>query len=327
MTSSYPYLIMANDTMQAGEALPAETKLTMIGPRLGEFLWLVLGGLLLSAMLLLATLEVFPSGLALVVQIVRLPLAFAYILLIPGYCLTAALFPGHDDLNGLERTGLSLGLGIAWVSILALILDRLPWGLYLWPIFFGEMASILLFSGIAIWRRARLPGGQVQTLPRGNPFPWWHAAPAQERRIYQICAAVLLIAALALAWVFLVPSADEFMTEFYILGAGDLAEDYPREAGIDQALSVTVGIANRERDEQSYRIEVWTIDPWTERRQLVQELERIVLEKGESRERPIEWRMPWVGDDQQVEFYLFAGGEEAIEPCRLLRLWLDVVDD
>ena len=51
------------------------------------------------------------------------------------------------------------------------------------------------------------------------------------------------------------------------------------------------------------------------------------LDRGESIEQPIEWEMPWAEDNQQVEFYLFAGGQETEEPYRLLRLWLDVVDD
>ncbi|MCB0238602.1 MAG: DUF1616 domain-containing protein, partial [Anaerolineae bacterium] len=90
-------------------------------------------------------------------QPLRLALGLAYVLFVPGYCLTAALFPREDDIDGIERLGLSLGLSVAWVPVLALILDRLPWGLRLWPIVVGELLSMAIFAAIALWRRSRLP--------------------------------------------------------------------------------------------------------------------------------------------------------------------------
>ena len=139
--------------------------------------------------------------------------------------------------------------------------------------------------------------------------------------------ALILLGSLAVFWMLSVPSADEYSTEFYLLGSGRLAEDYPRQASSGEALSVIVGIANKERDEHSYRVEAWAVDPWANRQQLVQRIDGIVLKKGESLEQPIEWQIPWAGNDQQVEFYLFNEDDEGTEPYRLLRLWLDVVNE
>ena len=36
----------------------------------------------------------------------RLLLGFAYVLYVPGYCLTAALFPKAGELDGIERAGI-----------------------------------------------------------------------------------------------------------------------------------------------------------------------------------------------------------------------------
>ncbi len=259
-------------------------------------------------------------------QPLRLVLGLAYVLFVPGYCLTAALFPRADDIDGIERIGLSLGLSVAWISVLALILDWLPWGLRLWPIVLGELASILLFMAVALWRRARLPAAEAYTPDLAwRPRPWWRGLPQFEKRIYGLVAAALLVAGLAAAWVFLVPSPSQFMTEFYMLGPEGLAESFPREAAVGQEIGVTLGVMNRERDERSYRVEVWAVDPWSEgRRQLVAQDGPYDLAVGSGREWPIAWQMPWAGDDQVVELLLFQG--DGADPYRSLRLWLNVTD-
>ncbi|MBE2234064.1 MAG: alpha/beta fold hydrolase, partial [Anaerolinea sp.] len=204
-------------------------------------------------------------------QPLRLALGLVYVLFLPGYCLTAALFPRADDIDGIERLGLSLGLSVAWVSLLALILDWLPWGLRLWPIALGELTAMLLFMAAALWRRTRLPAAAVYIPDLAwRPRPWWRALPRFEQRIYTLAAGALLVAGLAAAWVFLVPSPAQYMTEFYMLGAEGLAESYPREAAVGQEIGVTLGVMNRERDARAYRVEVWAVDPWSEgRRQLL----------------------------------------------------------
>ncbi len=259
-------------------------------------------------------------------QPLRLALGLAYVLFVPGYCLTAALFPRADDIDGIERIGLSLGLSVAWVSVLALVLDWLPWGLRLWPIVLGELLSILLFMAVALWRRSRLPAAAAYAPDLAwRPRPWWRSLPHFERRIYGLVAGALLVAGLAAAWVFLVPSPSEFMTEFYMLGAEGLAESFPREAAVGQEIGVTLGVMNRERNPASYRVEVWAVDPWTEnRRQLVAQADPVDLAVGSGREWPIAWQMPWAGDDQVVDLLLFDGA--GTEPYRSLRLWLNVVD-
>jgi uncharacterized membrane protein len=307
------------------KAIPLKVVSRLI-PRLGRDLPLLLaGGLLLLLLVAAAESAGDRPWLGALLQLARLPLGLAYILFVPGYCLTAALFPARDDLDGIERTGLSLGLSVAWVSILALILDWLPWGLRLWPILWGELLSILLFSAVAAWRRGRLePGAAYAPALAWRPRPWWATLSAYERRIYKLCAGALLLAALSAAWVFLVPSPATFMTEFYILGKEGLAEDYPRQAAPGETLSVTLGIHNLERRPHTYRVEVWAVDPWSGRQEPVQTAGPFTLAREEGLERPLTWQMPWPGQDQQVTFLLFL--DEQPEPYRQLRLWLNVVE-
>jgi len=290
-----------------------------------DFTWLLAGALLLGLLICLGEYRALPPEVAIPLGILRLFLGLVSILYAPGYCLTAALFPAEDDLDGIERTALSLGLSVAWVSILALILDRLPWGLQLWPIFLGELISMLLFMAIALWRRGRRPAGLAYAPEMDwRPRPWWRSLPALDKRVYLLSAVALLLAGLAAAYVVLVPSDDEFMTEFYILGKEGLAEDYPREAEVGEELSVTMGIRNLERDAKTYYVEVWAVDPWEDKRELVNTAGPLQLDRGDSRQQPISWQMPREGGDQIVEFYLFEDGQENEEPYRSLRFWLNV---
>jgi len=283
----------------------------------GDFGLALLGALALVALVALGDAVWFLSP-------VRLILGSVYVLYVPGYCLTAALFPAAEDLDRIERLGLSLGLSIAIVPLLALLLDRLPWGLRVWPIVLGECAVMALCIAVALVRRARLspPTAYVPEL-RWRPRAWWRGLPPIERRVYSLAGGALLLAALCTAWVLIVPAPGSSMTEFYMLGKQGHAEEYPREAKQDEDLAVTLGINNHEREAHTYRLEVWVQDAWQpDRRALVKQAGDITLAPGESWRSPLTWRMPWAGDDQQVEFLLFSG--DAAEPYRRLQFWVDV---
>ena len=305
----------------APEAKPARLSLP---PR--DLAWTLLASLVL--VLLVAAGE----WLALLSPL-RLALGFAFVLFVPGYWLTSALFPSREDIDGIERLGLSLGLSVAWVPVLALILDRLPalfpgvlppGGLRLWPILIGTLASVFIFAAVALWRRSRLPAGEAYLPNPIRPRAWWRAQPLPDRRLYLLVSGVLLLALLAVAWVLLVPSPDEFMTEFYMLGPEGLAENFPRQAAPGELLAVTLGLANRERDAHTYRVEAWAVDPFEQdSRTLVAETPPLTLPSGETLEWPQTWSMPWVGDDQQVQFLLYI--DQNPDPYRQLRLWLNVI--
>lgn len=291
------------------------------GVRLGDFVLILLGGLLLVGLVLVGERNPIWGGYT---APLRISLGLIYIFYIPGYLLQAGLFSRHEDLDGIERTGLSLGLSVALVPVLALILDRLPWGLRLWPIVIGQALMILLLAFIAGWRRWSV-GAEVAYSPdlHVHPGDWWRGLGIADRRLYLLAAGALLFAGLVAAWVFWVPSPDEFMTEFYMLGKDWLAEDFPRQAQVGEPLSVTVGIHNLERATHVYRVEAWAVDPWDEdRRELVASSETVPLAREAEIEWPLLWNMSWAGDDQQVEFFLYI--DDQPEPYRRLVLWLNV---
>jgi uncharacterized membrane protein len=71
----------------------------------------------------------------------RVAAVLPFILFIPGYLLIAALFPGGEDLDWIERIALSFGLSIAVVPLIGLALNYTPWGIRLDPI----VTALVLF--------------------------------------------------------------------------------------------------------------------------------------------------------------------------------------
>ena len=87
---------------------------------------------------------------------VRVVLGLLLVLFLLGYSLIAALFPGKDDLDGIERIALSFGLSIAVVPLLGLALDYTPFGIRLVPMLAGLSVFAVLVAGIAAVRRFEL---------------------------------------------------------------------------------------------------------------------------------------------------------------------------
>ena len=91
---------------------------------------------------------------------VRVVLGLLLVLFLPGYSLIAALFPGKDDLDGIERIALSFGLSIAVVPLLGLALNYTPYGIRLVPILVVLSVFTVLLAVVACVRRRGLPEGE-----------------------------------------------------------------------------------------------------------------------------------------------------------------------
>jgi len=131
-----------------------------------------------------------------------------------------------------------------------------------------------------------------------------------------ILALAILGALGTLIYVIATPKAGERFTEFYLLGLGGEAEDYPSLLRVGEESKVTVGIINRESEVMTYRVEVW-IDGIVSN-----EVVPIILEHDEKWEEIIGFTPNRVGDKQKVEFLLYKEGQS--EACRRLHLWVDV---
>lgn len=254
-------------------------------------------------------------------HLLRVILGLAYVLFVPGYCLTTALFPRINDLEIVERLGLGIGFSVASVSVLALVLDRLHMGLHPWSILLGEFGMTGLFIAVTLWKRSRLPSDVIY-IPRISWQLSRTVLSISNHRLYYLLMAGLIISVLAV-WVFLTPISGRSVTEFYILGSEGLIEKYPYQVRLNDIVRVNVGVINREKSELNYHFEVWVTDGLhPENRVRVERSQVFLLQPGEKFEQPISWHMPWVGDDQKVELLLFYKSE--ITPSRRLQMWINV---
>ncbi len=270
----------------------------------------------------------------------------AMVLFIPGYALIAALFPAKEDLDGIERVALSFGLSIAVSPLIGLALNYTPWGIRLDPI----LASLALFTlamiGIAWYRRLLLPPADRFVVParemlEAARLELFNPGDSRLDRALSVVLVISIVAALAtLAYVIAVPKEGEHFTEFYILGPGGKAADYPTDFPAGSTQSLIVGVGNHEYREVAYTVEIFalnqTFDPVTNTSTVhaVEPLDRFVVTvpHNETREMTWEFSIPSV-DYNRVEFLLFnetvpdpaiTGENRIAASYRDLHLWVRV---
>jgi len=192
----------------------------------------------------------------------RIPIGLAMIYFLPGYALIAALFPSRDDLDFIERAALSIGLSITIIPITGIFLDNTPWGIRLAPVVISLCIFTLILSGLAWIRRTSLEEDRRLSINLKESIQrfkvWLEEENSSKRdRVLTIALILLLIAStLSLAYVTLTPSQGEKFTEFYILGPGGMACNYPGWVVIGENSTVIAGIANHEYRTVNYTIVV-----------------------------------------------------------------------
>lgn len=92
----------------------------------------------------------------------RILLGAIFVLWMPGYTLTKALFPSNsaarvptEDLDPIERIALSVGMSLAIVPLVGLFLYHTPWGISLNPLVLTLYALTLFLGTVALIRDAQ----------------------------------------------------------------------------------------------------------------------------------------------------------------------------
>jgi len=83
----------------------------------------------------------------------RIPIALSLFFFIPGYAFIAALFPGNEELSGIERFTLSVGFSLVLTVFDGFLISLLPWGFRPAPIVMSILGMTVFFSIIAIFTR------------------------------------------------------------------------------------------------------------------------------------------------------------------------------
>jgi uncharacterized membrane protein len=195
----------------------------------------------------------------------RTVLTLPLILIIPGYCLIAALFPKKGEMDLAERIMLSIGLSLAVVPLIGLGLNFTPWGIRLEPL----VISLTLFTWVMIvvthYRRAILPSEERFRVSFSAILGeiCEELLPTGESRVNRLLNGILVLAAIiaiiTTACVIVFPKEGERFSEFYLLGEKQKSFDYPAMIITGQPYQVYIGLGNHEHRNVTYTIETWTL--------------------------------------------------------------------
>ncbi len=142
-------------------------------------------------------------------------------------------------------------------------------------------------------------------------------------RMLSIILIIAIILTIAMTvYVVVTPKQGEKFTEFYILGKGGMADDYPTDLSVGDEGEVIIGVVNHEYASITYLLEV-------KLNETVIGGEEIRLEHGETWEQPFFFEAIEKGEDQKVNLLLYRDqdhneSEETGEPYRSRHLWVDV---
>lgn len=257
---------------------------------------------------------------------IRTVLGLPMVLFLPGYALIAALFPKNDDLDGIERVALSFGLSIAVVPLIGLGLNYTPWGIRLLPILISLSIFTIGMCIIAVVRRANLVEEEAFHIPLRQSYESmqdeFHSE--SQSRLDKALTIILVISILAsvvtLIYVVVTPKQGEQFTEFYILGSGGMADDYPVNYTLGDSGKVIIGVVNHEYEDVNYTIDIQLEN------QSLQTTQEVNLEHNQTWEQPITVTPPFNGTDMKLQFLLYKNGNYT-ESYRDLHLWINVSED
>jgi uncharacterized membrane protein len=248
----------------------------------------------------------------------RLPLGALAVLVLPGYALTAAAFPHRLELTLVERVGLAIGLSLAINALVALGLDRSPWGLNVASVVTTLTLVTLVAIAAAVARRRHDSSTVTPIEQRTDSLPPAALAPGRlDRTARRIAAALAGTAALvstSLLLALCTPAPPP--TEFYVLGPAGLTEAYPQTVRAGATVTVTIGVTNHSGEAADFIVRVHHGEA------TLGTLGPVAVPAGGTIEVPCTFTAPLPGRDQRITLALqrTAGAT----PLRQLHLWLDV---
>ena len=251
------------------------------------------------------------------ISALRIMLGIPYVLFFPGYTFVVALFPGKDDLEGIERLGLSLGLSIAVLPLMGLVLNYTPFGITLLTTLFSATCFMAGSTAVAYYRRGRLPPENRFVLGLQLDLKEWRSSGLIDRSLTVALGFSIVLAVGTFLFVLAKPEVGERFTEFYIVGLTGRAEGYPTEVTVGEPFMLIVGVINREHEDVQYRI-VREVGGHAE-----QQVTGIDLTHDEKWEKRLTFAFQNPGESQRMAFLLYREDQE--EPYRSLHLWIDVV--
>ena len=248
----------------------------------------------------------------------RIVLGLLHIMFIPGYALVSVLFVGTDDLEWLERLGLSFALSISMVCLTGLFLNYTRWGIRLTPLLVALASLVLLCCIAAYWRRKKLPPEERFVLCFKIRVPHWEKLGRLDGLLALVLTLSVVTVIAAVIYMAGTPGPTEAFTEFYVLGLDQKLGGHPTEVSVNAPVTIILNIVNHEHAEMQYRIEwkesqdsTWIASPQ--------------LSHGETWKQPYTFTLTKPGKNRPVTLLLYKQGDE--KPYRALHLWVTVGEE
>lgn len=234
------------------------------------------------ALALLAIVPAFLPGEQGVWEVLRVPLGFLLVFLLPGYAITAALHPGRGPDSrwtetengsptreggptGIERLVLSIGLSVVTVPLVGLVWNFAPQGIAIQRVL-GSLAGVVAAAAvIAAYRRLRLePAARFHLPLKRVSVALRTALEGSTERQTGLNVAIALMVVFAVVGVgaaVALPKEGEQYTELYLLSEDSesdslSASDYPSNFTAGESRDLYVGIGNHEGRSTTYTVVV-----------------------------------------------------------------------
>ncbi|MDY6958387.1 MAG: DUF1616 domain-containing protein, partial [Halobacteriota archaeon] len=250
----------------------------------------------------------------------RVIFALPILLFLPGYSLVSAMFPRRDDLSGIERFTLGIGMSIVVFVFDGFAISVTPWLFRPEPLVMTLSGITIIFVLITAITRLMTPKEERFEFNLHTISEFFlkiqneRDEPSDiEKALTIALVGSIIIASGMLAYAKFAFEEEEF-TELYILGAGGMAEDYPTELHLLEPTSITVGVRNYEYAPVNYRLEVWLGDYLVNSQELN-------LEHDWTWVNNISILPKHIGKSMKLQFLLFKEGME--EPYRSTHLWVN----
>lgn len=259
--------------------------------------------------------------------ILRPLLSFMLVLFVPGYTMIAVVYPGKDDIGGLERAVLSFAVSICAVPILGFILNYTSWGVRMDPLVLFIILFTIVCVLIANMRRHRLNAPErfsVDIIGSLRSARAYLLPPSEEKSDRMLTGVLLLAVIISLgtaAYVIGMPKSNDHFTELYLLGPNGTTSNYTTKFYLGDEKPFTLDIVNHEKRSVTYDL-VAHLDSDANSTEVYRD--QFTLADNATLEKMINIKPDRPGTNMRLTFDLYADGNMTA-PYRQVYLWVKII--
>ncbi len=247
--------------------------------------------------------------------VVRTTLGFFFLIFIPGFSLQAALFPKENQLTSLERIVLSVVGSIAFVPVVAYLLEYVA-SVNLLNILIAQTTLVGLISLAAFGVNYRVHPTQRFVIVLSF-IPAYSQISRFERFALALVFIFSIIAITSAIVLLTGPSAKDQITEFFVLSESGYPDSFPNNVLQGEEMLFTIGIVNRESHTRTYELRVKSPQG------ILKTFSGIRLRPQENVQFDVTFSLSEIGERIPIDFELYLA-ERLEQPYRKLRIYVTV---